>query len=261
MVFRDPLDREVAALVASGLAYGRVNQILKSVKRALSPMGESPRTYIESRSRFEMERDFSFFKHRFTGGKDLVDLLRGMRELCLSHGDLQSAFLSGDRDCRTYVPTLDGFLEELGQCSGAAGKNSLICRPSDGSACKRHWLFLKWMVRFDAVDPGGWDRCDPARLVIPLDTHMHRIGLALGFTKRKSADLKAALEVTEAFAALFPKDPTRCDFALTRFGIRGDLEIADLLEKCRAASLDVNLSQDCHPGDEKQGEGQRSKTG
>ena len=259
--YEDPLDREIAALVASGLAYGRVGQIVKSVRFVLDCLGTSPRATLERSSRSQLERDFSSFRHRFTPGEHLVGLLWGARTLFLRYGGLESAFLQGDNPGESYVPVLDAFLLELAQASGCPGKNSLVCRPSDGSACKRHWLFLKWMVRSDAVDPGGWGRCDPARLLIPLDTHMHRIGKALGFTTRKSADLKAAIEVTRGFSALVPGDPARYDFSLTRFGIRNDLRIEDLLVRCRTAAVDVHAPEDGHPGEEKQGKGQRPVAG
>ena len=42
--YDDPLDREIAGLVASSLAYGRIAQILKSVSRVLDPLGPSPAT-------------------------------------------------------------------------------------------------------------------------------------------------------------------------------------------------------------------------
>ena len=46
----------------------------------------------------------------------------------------------------------------------------------------------------------------------------------LGLLTRRSADLKAAREVTEAFRRLRPDDPVRYDFCLTRPGIRPDLD-------------------------------------
>ena len=94
-----------------------------------------------------------------------------------------------------------------------------------GSACKRLNLLLRWMVRRDDVDPGGWEGIAPSLLVIPLDTHMDAIGRSLGFTCRKQADLKAALEITDGFRKIAPHDPVRYDFSLTRFGIRNELEI------------------------------------
>ena len=106
----------------------------------------------------------------------------------------------------------------------------LLAAPVDGSACKRLLLYLKWMVRHDEVDPGGWTVFSPKDLIMPMDTHIHGIALRLGLTKRKQADLKTAVEVTEAFARLTPEDPTRYDFVLSRFGIRSALKIQGLAD-------------------------------
>ena len=72
--FRRIEDREIAALLASSLAYGRVNQILKSIRRVLEIMGDSPRRYLETASPEQLERDFAGFKHRFHTGEDLAQL-------------------------------------------------------------------------------------------------------------------------------------------------------------------------------------------
>jgi nitroreductase len=85
------------------------------------------------------------------------------------------------------------------------------------------------MVRKDAVDPGGWGAVSPARLVVPLDVHMHRICRALGLTGRRQADRCAALEVTAAFRTLVPEDPVRYDFSLSRLGIHPGLSPDRLL--------------------------------
>jgi hypothetical protein len=85
-------------------------------------------------------------------------------------------------------------------------------------------LFFRWFVRRDDVDPGGWRGISPAKLIVPLDTHMLRLGRALGFTERAAADLQAALEVTRALRTVAPEDPVRYDFALTRLMIRADAE-------------------------------------
>lgn len=80
------------------------------------------------------------------------------------------------------------------------------------------------MVRRDDVDPGGWDDIPRSKLIVPLDTHMHKTALALGFTNRKQVDLKTAVEITEAFKEIEPYDPVKYDFVLTRFGIRKDMD-------------------------------------
>jgi len=78
------------------------------------------------------------------------------------------------------------------------------------------------MVRRDEVDPGGWNDIPRSKLVVPLDTHMHKIAIMLGLTRRKQADIKTALEITDAFKKIEPDDPVKYDFVLTRFGIRND---------------------------------------
>ena len=85
------------------------------------------------------------------------------------------------------------------------------------------------MVRKDAVDPGGWDGVPASKLIMPLDTHIHRIGLELGFTSRRNADMQCALEITNAFKHFAPKGPVRYDFALTRLGIRRDTDLESFL--------------------------------
>ena len=87
------------------------------------------------------------------------------------------------------------------------------------------------MIRKDAVDPGGWKGINKAKLIVPLDTHMHKIAKTLCFTDKKSADIQIALEITQNFAHLCPKDPVKYDFALTRFGIRGELNLKQVA-KC-----------------------------
>jgi uncharacterized protein (TIGR02757 family) len=82
-------------------------------------------------------------------------------------------------------------------------------------------MFFRWMVRRDALDMGLWSGIDPADLIVPLDTHTHRVGLRLGLLTRRSYDMKAALELTETLRRFDPADPVRYDFALYRLGQEG----------------------------------------
>ena len=70
-----------------------------------------------------------------------------------------------------------------------------------------------------------------SKLIIPLDTHMHRIGLRLNLTRRKQADMQTAIEITHAFRRIAPEDPVRYDFSLTRLGIRDDMDLEEFLKK------------------------------
>jgi uncharacterized protein (TIGR02757 family) len=219
--YADPIDREVVGMVASSLAYGRVHQILKSVSRVLNRVGESPSKFVLEHSLGSIRKVFKDFRHRFTGGDQLAALLYALKRVIQRHGSLQACFVAHcDHNDDTIIPALTGFVQELG-AETSSEMTMLLPSPRKGSACKRLNLFLRWMVRSDDVDPGGWVAVEPSKLVVPLDTHMHRIGLDARLTCRKQADMQTALEMTQAFKAIVPQDPVRYDFALTRLGIRG----------------------------------------
>lgn len=102
-------------------------------------------------------------------------------------------------------------------------RDFLFPDPRKGSACKRHHLFLRWMVRDgDGVDLGIWTALSPRELIVPLDTHMARMGRWMGLTRRRSADWRMAEEITAAFRDVCPDDPVKFDYALTRIGILGE---------------------------------------
>ncbi|MFH2011985.1 MAG: TIGR02757 family protein [Pseudomonadota bacterium] len=228
--YEDIRDREIVGLVASSLAYGKVQQILKSVSSVLQRMQPSPYVFLNKASRDTLLSTFAGFKHRFTTEDDLTSMLLGIKEVIGRYGSLHACFAAGINDSDTTVlPAVSHFAKELATgCSGMA--NSLLPSPTKGSACKRYNLFLRWMVRKDEVDPGGWDFIPASKLVIPLDTHMHRVCLALKLTKRKQADIRTASEITAAFRTISPDDPVRYDFALTRFGIRNESGMEDFLK-------------------------------
>ena len=224
--YGEPEDQEIVALIASSLAYGRVQQILKSVSRVLDTVGE-PSHYVERTSRSEMRHDFLDFKHRFTTGDDMAELLFGVGRVVREHGSLGRCLAGGISPGDESVERgLSHFAQELTSHS-SHGYTSLIPNPEKGSACKRLNLMLRWLVRKDEVDPGGWEFIDKSKLIIPLDVHMHRIALEHGLTARKNANMRAALEITKGYAKFSPEDPTRYDFALTRPGIGGHSVTSD----------------------------------
>jgi len=229
--YEDIEDREIVGLVASSLAYGQVRQILKSVSRVLERL-ESPRRFLESSSREALVKTFADFKHRFTTGMELAAMLYAVKAVLKRNGSLGDCFAAGHREGHeTIIPALSAFVGELAAEFNGTPR-SLLPSPDKGSACKRLNLFLRWMVRRDAVDPGGWDHVPAALLIVPLDVHMHRISVRLGLTQRKQADLRTACQITAAFRKIEPQDPVRYDFCLTRLGIRDDLDPDQFLKAC-----------------------------
>ncbi|MBP7052915.1 MAG: TIGR02757 family protein [Phycisphaerae bacterium] len=223
-------DVEIAAFLASALAYGRVEQIKRSLTQLFDRMDNTP---YEFTSRFDNRRRARLrsFKHRFTTGDDLADLLGLFRQVLDRHGSLEAFFLQGYRqDHDSVLPALNAFCESLGRIyrdshggnRPPAGLSYLLASPSRGSASKRLNLFLRWMVRKDDVDLGLWTSIDKAGLIVPVDVHMGRLCRILGLHAGKSACLRAAVEITAGFARIEPADPVKYDFALSRIGIVED---------------------------------------
>ncbi len=218
--YRRRADGEVAALVAACLSYGRLEQIMASVADALGRMGERPAEFVLEAGPAARRRAAAGFVHRFADGAQFARLLAAIARVVGQYGSLQRCFAAHDRpDSPTILPGLRGLADELQRNGGLA---HLVADPRKGSACKRWHLYLRWMVRDDAVDPGLWDGIGTERLVVPLDAHMWRVCRGLGLTARRTCDLKAALEVTEAFRRVCPEDPVRYDFALMHASVEGD---------------------------------------
>lgn len=231
--YDDPADREVVALIASSLAYGKVAHILHSIEAVVGPMGNRPAAYLRATPWPSLKKTFRSFKHRWTTGEELASFLSGIRGVLMRHGSLEACFLEGLKpDEPTLVPALALFVDQVNRHSRGPSPASLLPLPMRGSASKRLHLFLRWMARRDAVDPGGWDRVPRSKLLVPLDTHMHRMGLRLEWTRRKQAGLRTAVDVTDALRRFSPDDPVKYDFSLTRLGIRSDADLAGFLRRC-----------------------------
>lgn len=215
-------DREIVGFIASSLAYGRVAQIIKSVSAVLDRLGPSPHDFLLDLSDSNIKGMFSGFKHRFTTEDEVEFMLACLRNALKKYGSLNNCFLEGYsvRQENVLQPLLK-FISRV-TCRPGSFCNSLFPSASGSSALKRLNLYLRWMVREDDVDPGGWQGIEASKLIVPLDVHMHRISKQLGLTCRKQADMKTAMEITLAFKNICPRDPIKYDFALTRLGIKKD---------------------------------------
>jgi uncharacterized protein (TIGR02757 family) len=112
-----------------------------------------------------------------------------------------------------------GGLHRTRRLPGDAGVRFFFTSPATGAA-KRLNMYLRWMARpADGVDLGLWRFVRTRDLVIPLDTHIFRIGTHLGWTQRKTAGFATAFEITRSLARFDPDDPVKYDFALSRLGI------------------------------------------
>jgi len=221
--YTEKKNQEIAGFIAACFAYGRVEQIMKTVALILDKLEPTPFDYLMDHTKSDIACDFKGFRYRFADDVHLTNLLWGIREVLNRFSSLENCFYSG------WTPDDETVLQGLAFLSEQIGKSHktghLLADPQKKSACKRSLLYLRWMIRKDKVDPGGWEKASPSQLIVPLDTHMHKIGAILKFTKRKSPDMKTALEITQGFKTILREDPVKYDFCLTRFGIREGLDL------------------------------------
>jgi uncharacterized protein (TIGR02757 family) len=227
--YPDPRDREVVAFLAAALAFGRVASVLKSIEALLATMPASPAAFVR---RFTPARDaaaMAALGHRWIRSADLAALLWILRAMLERAGSIEAFFLEGhDPTASDVGPSLESFSTRAlafdlraayGVVPGRAGVCSFFPRPSSGSACKRLNLFLRWMVRRDAVDFGLWPHVSPSALIVPLDTHVIRVGRCLRLTRYASPGWRMAADITASLRALDPHDPVKYDFALCHLGM------------------------------------------
>ena len=224
-----PEDREVVGFCAAALAFGRVASVLQSIESLLAVMGPRPAAFVRSFDPGAHRGRINPLVHRWIRGRDLVALLLVLQRMLRESGSIERFFVAGDdRSAADIGPALDAFSTralqtDLTAAYGRMPKRPGVCyffpRPSAGSACKRLNLFLRWMVRRDAIDLGVWRDVSPARLIIPLDTHVIRLGRCLRLTRYATPGWKMAAEITAALRVIDPADPVRYDFSLCHVGM------------------------------------------
>jgi uncharacterized protein (TIGR02757 family) len=233
--YERPDDREVVAWIASAFAYGRVETILATVGRLLAALGPRPAETIDRIGDFRRfaRQELAGFRHRFHSARDAAALLYAIGKARAEAGSVRAFF---EREQRAEDRDVAGLLSRAVErilafdWRSALGRRALpedspirffFPSPASGSACKRWNLYLRWMVRKDEMDFGLWRAIPTSRLVIPTDTHVHRVARRLGLTRRKAADWKTAREITDRLARFDPEDPVRYDYALCELGTVG----------------------------------------
>jgi uncharacterized protein (TIGR02757 family) len=222
-------DREVVGFCAAALAFGRVQSVLNSIEGLLQVMGPHPAAYVRGFNPARDRRQLAHLVHRWTRGVDLAALVWILRQMIESSGSIEGFFAEQlDTSHETIEAALDAFSERAckldvkavyGAKARKPGVGYFFSRPSSGGACKRLNLFLRWMVRHDAVDLGIWKRVTSAQLVVPLDTHVIRVGRCLQLTRFTSPGWRMAADITRALREFDAEDPIKYDFSLSHLGM------------------------------------------
>jgi uncharacterized protein (TIGR02757 family) len=220
--FQDERDIEIIGLITSAYAYGSVDQINRFIESLLSRIGNKP---YEFTINFGKRKDKKFLKdlyYRFNTEHDLLNLFDSLGKAINEYGSLKNLFmLEYSNEDENIVKALQHFTAAINQYVIRRDKyfHYLLTNPAGGSTCKRMNLFLRWMVRKDEIDLGLWNGVSPAKLIMPVDTHIGRISKKLKLVERKSVDLKFAIELTRRLRRYDANDPVKYDFALCHLGI------------------------------------------
>ena len=230
-IYKNLREREFAAFIAAHFALGRACCISDTVKTILSSIcftaqqktknnfSFKPLSALLALNESDLMHSFKHFVYRFFSVSDLVSLLMALQSLYLSYSSLEALLAQClNSSGGSVVAALTQFVRTLETANPLKynWKSNLVPSPKNGSACKRLLLFLRWMVRTDAVDPGGWSVLKPAELLAPLDTHAIRSYRQLGFINTSAVSMKTVLTVTKHLRHIAPDDPLKYDFVLSR---------------------------------------------
>jgi uncharacterized protein (TIGR02757 family) len=203
------------ALVCALFAYGSARAIVGFLDRLDFSLIDAEEGRIRDA--------FSGYYYRFQNSRDVAEFFVTLARL-KRRASLESLFMAGYASESDVIAGIGNVIDAMRDINDyrSRGYEFLIgrrvLRPKGGSPLKRWLMFLRWMVRHDAVDMGLWKAVDPARLVMPLDTHTFNVSKKLGLLQRRTYDLQAAIELTETLRTMHPEDPLRYDFALYRIG-------------------------------------------
>ncbi len=245
-------DREVVAFISAALAFGRVQSVLNSIEGMLAVMGPSPAAFVRA---FDPARDrdrFNHLVHRWTNGRDFAALTWILHHMLEESGSIEAFFAAGlPGEAVDISAGLQSFSTRAlaidlkpiyGRSKPKPGVAYFLSRPSSGGACKRLNLFLRWMVRQDRVDLGVWSKVRPGQLIVPLDTHVIRVGQCLRLTTLKSPGWRMAADITAALREIDPVDPVKFDFSICHLGMMNACGFGK-----KAGDAHCPLKGACHP--------------
>ncbi|NLB87308.1 MAG: TIGR02757 family protein [Bacteroidales bacterium] len=218
-LFNKKEDIEISGFITSTIAWGKRNSIIKSAKKFIDLMDNSPYEFVISHSAKDLKR-FENAVHRTFNGEDLKFFIISLKNIYENYGGLENILTKTDN----IFNNLSDLHKIFFSIPHLQRTKRHLANVESGSAAKRLNMFLRWMIRKDnrGVDFGIWKNISSADLYIPLDVHSGRIARLLGLLERKQNDWKAVDLLTKQLRKFDSKDPVKYDFALFGIGVNED---------------------------------------
>jgi len=144
--YTHPEDQAIAGLWAALFAWGRRSVAIQKTHALLQSLAPSPYAYLRTGQVLRIS-----LRHRTWKPETITRLWEKLQELYGRCGSLAGFF-------RPYRESLwegvAAFQAEM--TKGAPELRRHLGDLRAGSASKRLWLWLRWMIRKDAIDPGPW---------------------------------------------------------------------------------------------------------
>ncbi len=204
---------ETIALICALFAYGNAQNIVNFLKKLnFSLLKENEQNII---------KECKNLKYRFQNSLDIAQIFITLKRL-QNEDSIENIFTKSYKKEQNIVDAISNFINTIYKLNSYRSYgyefffSKKFIQPS--SPLKRYNMYLRWMVRKDELDLGIFKYIRKQDLLMPLDTHTHKVSLKLKLLNRKTYDFKSVIELTSNLKKLDSNDPIKYDFALYRIG-------------------------------------------
>ena len=206
---------------------------MKSFYRlGISDNGSGIYEWLQNNDPKDLAKPLKNWSHRLNKPKDIVNVLKALKQnVYKDHSSIKSFFIQGDS-----LPDLDYENAIVKFCLAFESKKTptktwtgtgaswFAPSPQKGGTSKRLMMWLRWMIREDAIDLGLWKKIEPSKkvfsskLLIPVDTHIFRFAQEWDLVQHNSPTWKSVCSITTALRLVEPEDPIKFDFSICHEG-------------------------------------------
>jgi len=218
-LYTEKEDREIAGFLAATISWGNRVSIIKSARKMMDLMGNSPYDFVLNHRAKHLE-SIDGFVHRTFSSTDFLYFIHALKYLYHKKNGLEGVFQQHQTDT-SLQPAIHHLKREFFSLEHPERTLKHLPDPLKGSAAKRINMFLRWMIRKDraGVDFGLWKSISPSKLSCPLDIHTGTVARKLGLLQWKQNNARAVHELDLVLRSFDPEDPVKYDFALFGLGV------------------------------------------